>query len=303
MKSINEMMRYNASVSPEQARHILERAVYAARQKMIARKLLGPDIVTYNDEGVQSIGVDTMTEIADAVMGMDLPTDADIIDQTRAYTAIPYTARPFLIRRSDLAASKRTGQPLDLTNVDSATYKVSKLENAYLLNGHSLDGTNYDYNGMYQGAGNTYSTSKDFGTAGNASDAISGAIALLEADGFEPPYNLVLNSTQKNELAISEMTGGTMEVAMIRNLLSSGFSDKLIPSQYGGMILTSPAMVAGTGLVMAAPGTGAYKYHLAKDLTVETTILEKTKDLFGIVWLKGRFIYYDANAGAQMSAI
>ena len=63
---------------------------------------------------------------------------------------------------------------LIITHDMVSAYKVADKIDNLLLNGWTADGTNYDIEGLYQAADNNYSTSKDFGTAGNAMAAVSG---------------------------------------------------------------------------------------------------------------------------------
>ena len=108
---------------------------------------------------------------------------------------------------------------------------------------------------MYGGAGNSYDTTKSFASAGNAKDAISGALDLIyssKVDGVN--FNLILNSAQYRKLSTNLMPyTNKREWELVMELLNE--NDKA-PSK--GSIYKSPYITAGTGLLSPADPDGEF---------------------------------------------
>jgi uncharacterized linocin/CFP29 family protein len=276
-------------LSTEQGLVLRNRAVLAARRQFVARRLfpIGPAL----GEGALTFGYDVHTEVADARIDYGWPgaESLDDIASTRTTKEIPNIHREFEINKLDLAASRMTGTPLNLAQVDSAAYKVALMEDALLILGWTRDGTNYDINGLYKAAGNN-TAGADFTTKANIETSILAAIALLEADGIYAPYNMVLNPAQYAEtLATIANTGITYRE----------YLEKTIE----GTVFQTPAMPATTGMVVKANGDGMFEYVMAEDLTVFTEVLPRSHNLFGKVYIRGLPVVYDGNAICQLTAI
>jgi len=101
----------------------------------------------------------------------------------------------------------------------------------------------------------------------------------LMNDNIYPPYNLILNPKQYAELVGSIYTGGLSEYNKVKEMI-------------GGNVFATPFMPAGTGLVLATPESKFFELVVAQDLTVEMEILEKSKNLWGIVYVYFSFALY-----------
>ena len=138
--------------------------------------------------------------------------------------------------------------------MNSALRVIGTKENDLLINSYKPDNTNVRVNGLYAAAGNSYTTPKDFGTAGYAIDAVAGGLDLIWSDKITGVnYNLVLNTTQYSELSTSRASTN----------LSREWDDVLaLLNQEGGpvpgRIIRSPNMTAGTGLLVPADPDGQY---------------------------------------------
>lgn len=231
--------------------------------------------------GTQNIKNYIMEDMGDAALSLKLTENQDVVGYTSTTLDIPIIHKEFEIDRRDLASSKRTGQPLDMTNAERAAVKVANIEDELIIEGYG------DFDGLYDSAGNDYSTTKDFGTAGNAIAAVKGAMALLLADKIYPPYNLTINEEQYSEIvAPRAATSDVSELDIVRQMINGGAGDGT-PGSVGtgaGNIYVTPTMTAGTGLLCATPSTEYADLVVAQDVTVETELLEKSKNLFGRVF-------------------
>lgn len=286
-----DQFRMDSPISEEQYKLLDQKVYYAARKVAVGRWLLpfyGPLGL-----GVQQVSHDVLTEVSDALINFVFQTEnQDIINLTRNNLKIPVISKEFEIDRRDLESARRFGTPIDMSAAGSAAYKVAILEDELILLGYAADGTNFDINGLYNAAGNDYSTSKDFGTAGNGLAACAGGMDLLMADSIFGPYNLVLNPTQYMELKAHELSTGSgrIEFDVVKDLI-------------GGDIFASPIMTAGKGMMLPLPNDMFFDLAAAADLAVETEILQKTKNLYGRVFECVVPRVKDANAISKLSAI
>jgi len=278
---------------PETYIKIKEGIVKNARKHSIARQIIGVRPLNAG-VGLQQWTYDTLTEVSDAQITYAFTeTGEDVADFGRSHVPIPVIHKEFRIGYRDIVAAQRGGYPLQASTADSASYKVMLQENAMLLNGYSADGSTYDINGLYQGAGNSESTAKDFGTAGNAMAKVQLAITELIADDIYGPYNLVLNPTQFMELAVSVLGSGAgdREINMVRELLE------------GGQIYSTPFQTVDTGMLLAQPGSGFFEAVMPVDMTVRTETLQKSRDEWGQVYECIVPVIYNANAICKLTAI
>ena len=271
-------------------RQIKDRIVFTARTQSVARRLINARLVG-GGIAVQQWTYDQANEVSDALLTYAFTDTAeDQIELSRTDVPIPVLHKEFRIGRRDLAAAQRGGFALNAATASSAAYKVMNLENSMVLNGYAADGSNYDIKGLYQSAANTKSGA-DFGIAGNALESIAGAIELMMADEITGPYNLTLNPTQYMELAISESAGGNPELPAVLKLLE------------GGEIITTSWQAAGTGMLTADKNSGFFELVVPQDMTYETEILQKSKDLWGRVYECVIPVIYDPNAICKITGI
>ena len=276
----------------EYYRQIKDAIVFTARKQAVARKIINTRNIS-GGIGVQQWTYDTANEVSDALLTYQFTDTAeDWIELTRTDVPIPLLHKEFRISRRDLAAAARGGFGISTATVSSAAYKVMNLENQLILNGYAADGTNYDIKGLYQSAGNS-TTGSDFGTAGYPLASVAGAIDLMQADNITGPYNLILNPTQYMELAISVLGSGAgeREIAMVKEILE------------GGNIYSTSFQPAGTGMLLADASAGFFEMIVAQDMTTETEVLQKSKDLWGRVYECVIPVVYDANAICKLTTI
>jgi len=253
---------------------------------VIDKRIVGRRLIALSDGsplgfGTQSIKNYILEDMGDAILSMKLTENQDAIGYTSTTLDIPIIHKEFEIDRRDLASSRKTGQPLDTTNAVRAAVKVANLEDELIIEGSGA------FDGLYDSAGNDYSTTKDFGTAGNAIVAVKGAMALLLADKIYPPYNLTLNEEQYSEiLAPRAATSDVSELDIVRQMINGGAGDGTAGSvgTGAGNIYVTPTMTAATGLLCATPDTAYADLVVAQDVVTETEILEKSKNLFGRIF-------------------
>ncbi len=235
------------------AKYLDKELVEPIRQQLVGRKLFGK--VTRVEPGVFNVDYNTLTDMGDAIITLDLPDDSVEKDSVKVATStmkIGVISKGYKIPRSQFESFARYGTPLDTAAMISAGQKVGEKEDDMLLQGWAPDGSNYKIKGLYQSAGNSYSTSKDFGTFGNPTAAVSGALALLYADGIVGTnFNLVLNYVQYAELQ-ANYEYGTYEWDKVMKMINPN------PGAGQGQILMSTDITAGTGMMTPVDTSGVY---------------------------------------------
>lgn len=270
MKTASDMMT-NATLTDEQYKYIKAEAVRAARSKIHARDYI--NVKPIGSIGKQTFSYDTYAEFSEADLVWSFKDFPDVPKVTRSNVNIPILEKTFRIAERDYIASQTYGEPLETNSIDNASYQVARLENTFIVQGYSADGTNYNINGLYQSANNSYTTSKAFSTAGNALVAVGAGIKLLDADGIDGPYDLVVNGEQYYELAASYLGSGAgkSEMDAVRNLI-------------GGEVYKETAMTAGTGMLIPSKSGSRGYFELVETQPLETEVERLSKRQGGGIW-------------------
>jgi len=250
------------------------------REEIIGRSLIALAPGSPLGIGVQSIKNYIEQDMSAASIDMKLTENKDSMGYTDTTLNIPIIHKEFEIDARDLASSKITGIPLDFANARGITAKVAEKEDELIIIGS--DG----FNGLYDGAGNDYSTAADFTTAGKAITAVKGAMALLLADKVKPPYNFTMNEEQYAELVGPRATtSDKSELAIVYDMIQGRAGDGT-PGAVGtgpGGIYVTDVMSAGTSMLTALPNTRYADLVVAEDFFLSTEVLEKSGNLFGRV--------------------
>ena len=251
----------------EQQYKYLDEAVYwPPRQVLIGRQVartFGP-----LGEGKLTVEWSKIAEIGPAKMfkGGKVTLEEDIVDLTVGSLDVPALARGFRIPRRSLEASRTYGTPLDVATAKAASYQVALLEDTLVLKGSG------GINGLYDSATNTEAGSS-WVTATAILVDVKDAMDELATDNIFPPFNLVLNPAQYLQTYV--LVAGT-----------AVFYRDLARELIGGEIFQSPAIAAGTAMLLAPPDAGFFDLPLGIDIhaEVEELPLNEFKDLYGVVW-------------------
>lgn len=194
------------------------------REKMILRELMFVN-TKYRDKSLDSVQSYEASDLSDALIQRKLPDDTIFRDGLRTATStvlLNSIVEGFLVERQEFDNFARNGIMIDESVAMIAGKKVAEKENELGLVGWSIDGTDYKIEGMQHLTGkSTESTSKDFGTYGNALDKVALAINTLNDAGvYAGAYNLTLNKTQYSELQSSLSTNGSSEWEQVMRALN-----------------------------------------------------------------------------------
>ena len=264
------------------------------RRQSISRGIL-PAKMLPGGIGTMQYSFDSATEVSEAMLSYAFTDNSeDVTGRSREHIPIPILHKEFRIGRRDLAACQLGGYDIDTRTANSAAYRVGNLENEVVLDGFAPDDSNYQIEGIYRSANNSYETSADFGTAGNATTAVSEALKLLAADEIVSDFDLYINPEQYIELASSifgTSNEGAREMPLVEELL-------------GGSVIKSIWIDAGTGMLIPTNCPNIFgELVVAQDATVEMQILEKSKDLWGRVYECLVPVIHEPNAFCKLTDI
>ncbi|MCS3924411.1 encapsulin [Methanosalsum natronophilum] len=234
--------------------------------------------------GITSVDWGQIIDLSDGLVSYAFTdTNIDSIDVTLTNSKVPVYWKDYKIDRRLYEGYLTKGLDVDASAAIFAAYKAAKAEDEAIIMGVTRDGTNYTHEGLYQGADNDYNTSKDFGTFGNATDALSGAYALLDNSDIPTDslsFNLVIAPTQYRELRASRSTSGIREYSDVVDMLN------------GGDVLVSNVLSAGTGFIAPTEAVGEpyVDFYLTKDFATEHGTESEhpdTGNLYGRVYSAG----------------
>lgn len=249
--------------------------------------------------GVSSVEWSKVTEMSGGMVSYAFAkTNEDTLNLVPTTSKVPVCWKDYTVDRRQYESFKNKGLDIEASTAISAAFVAAKVEDETIIDGVKRDGTNYEINGLYPGAGNDYSTGKDFGTFGLATDALAGAFDLLDTDDVPTNigYNMVLASTQRNELRASRSTNGVKEEPDILEMLN------------GGKIISSNVLAAGTGMILPVPAVAEpwIDYYLTTDWRTEHGFNSEhpdTGDLTGRVYAGGILRIKENKVICKMSSI
>lgn len=234
--------------------------------------------------GVSAVEWSKITEMSAGMVSYAFSDTTDSLGATPTTSKIPVYWKDYTMDRRAYEGYMVKGANIDASAAQSAAYVAAYAEDEAILKGVSRDGSNYDIDGLYVGAGNDYSVSSDFGTSGVATTALAGAYALLAEDnvpvGDQVPYNMLLNNTSYMDLLAVRNANGVREMPEIKEMLN------------GGSIIASSVFESTEGIVLpASESLSAFvDFYLASDWKTEHGMDSEhpdTGDLSGRVYSAG----------------
>lgn len=276
----------NSILTPEDIEVIREPALEPVRQQLLLRNLR-PDWFKEPIGWTEEFKIDVLGTMASARVKTTL--DSLKVD-TRARTRTTYVPvffiHDFFIPRKDWEIAKKKGKDIVGKHIADSTYQCMLLEDQYLINGHAEDGTNKNFNGLYQLAGNT-AGGADLGTYGNAVASVQAGITALLTDNIYGPYDWFLHPTQNLELTTSASTTGVEEYPRVNRTLDQvGVGKSKAGDEAYKRVYSVQSLTAGTSL-MVGNDPEAVEIHETVPLTPE---LYDVKMSFGR-GMYGRVIY------------
>lgn len=146
------------------------------------------------------------------------PGQEDAPDFTLVSIPVPITHKDFRVNIRKLEASRRLGDAIDVTQVQTAGRRVADALESMVLSGISgkLDG-NALYGYTNHPSRNTGTAVGSFGTIANIFTTISNMVSAAEADNYFGPYILYVATAQYGQMR-AVYTDGSGQSAIVRVL-------------------------------------------------------------------------------------
>ena len=276
-----------------------ESLVQPLRRTLVGRRLV--PVTPPAGFGISAVEWSKITEMGEGMVSYAFNSvNEDSIGASPTTSKIPVYWKDYTMDRRSYEGYKVKNQDIDTSAALSAAYVAALAEDSAIINGVSRDGSTYDINGLYQGAGNS-DAGAEWSTAGNATASVAAAYALLAADnvpvGDNIPYNLVVHPTPYMNLLKVRNTNGVREYPEVKEMLN------------GGEIIMSNALpTADDGILLpAAQILEPYvDFYLASDWRTEHGFDSKhpdTGDLSGRVYSAGILRIKQSDAICKLTAI
>ncbi len=208
----------------EFSREIDDRLVNPLRKVLKGRRLV------YSTDpqgfGITNVSWGKIVEMSGGMVSYSFTSgNKDQIDSSLENSAIPVYWKDYEIDRRTYEGWLRKGLDFDAANAIAAGYVAAKVEDSAIINGVTNDGSNYDLKGLYQGAGNDYSTSTVIGTFGSITTAIAGALNLMDDDDVPVdslPWNFAVSSAVWYKIMKVRNANGQRELPDLIDMLNGG---------------------------------------------------------------------------------
>jgi uncharacterized linocin/CFP29 family protein len=237
MQEIQRIGTDEQLLTTEQYQLILNEIVTAARKPLVGRLVMPLQDHPWE---ISEVKYYKQTDMNKAAIGMAMVQgNADVVGLTPKTKSVPVIWKDFLIYARDLAASARTGVPLDTGFATDAGRRVSELEEEMVWNGKE------GFEGFLNLTGrDTLASAGAWSTAGNAYTDARKAIGQLGANGFGGPYTMVVTPTQLADLQILFSSTGIPQLTQIKSLCN---------------VVVSYFFAASTSAIMCAPDKSSFE--------------------------------------------
>lgn len=245
--------------------------ITAFRRQNIARSVM-PVRPVGGGIGVQQWNWSHASEMSEATLSWGFTqTNEDQISMSRQSTKIPVLHKEFKLDRRDLATAALGGYDMTTKNISAASYQLAYLENKIALDGYKRQDGTYEVEGLYQLAKTTITDDLPLSTYGNTVKAVKLAKNALADKELYGTMNLIMNDQDYTELVLSQTEYGKDEEPRVQKLL-------------GGSILGTYWQPKGTMMMVPTNDIGAVEMLITQDVSMDTEIENKTKDLWGQIY-------------------
>ncbi len=217
--------------------------VKAARNVLTGRRILqlfGP-----LGAGAGSIHID------DADAKDELAEEGFITTQGRRLVEIPTIYEDFTVFSKDVAASEKSGYPLDMSKVMAAAQACALKEDRLIFSGKQ----NLGYDGLLTAAGSGRLKKKDWAMGENAFSDVAAAIEMLVSKGVYGAYALVTSPNLYMQMQRLQPGTGLLEIDRVSKLLNGlVFKTPVLTKEQAVLVCPQPEnmdLVVGQDLAAA----------------------------------------------------
>ena len=158
----------------------------------------------------------------------------------RVHEHLPIIYKDFYLFWRDIENARRLGVAMDTGAAAAAATFVAQREDDFLFNGME----SYGYQGLLTANGTHAVDAGDWFEAGSAFKSVAAAVQTLLADGFYPPYAVIVNPVAYAQMQRVYACSGVLEVQHIRELVQGGvYQTQAIRSMPGLVLALGPQNV------------------------------------------------------------
>lgn len=224
-------------------------------------------------EGIGELSIDwvELEPMGDAMIAYNFSTGAeDTVDFTLQNSKIPLIWKDFSMDRRLYEAMRRKKTNIDASAALEAAYTVSSAEEMMILRGITRNGTTFEKEGLYEGAGQDYSTVKPIGVYGGIQDAVTDVFEMMD-DSDVPTdslrWNLTMSPNIYNKVNKNRSSNDNKEMKELLELLGT-------PNNPGNVYKSNTipsAGTAGSALLTPTTDTGSqyFDYYLSAEIQTE----------------------------------
>lgn len=188
-----------------------------ARRILVGRRFL--DVFGPLGAGLQDLDYQVFGPLGEATISLLGDEDVNPISPLRrVHEHVPIIYKDFFLFWRDLENARRLGVNIDTGSAAAAAAFVAQREDDLIFNGME----SYGYQGLLNVRGAHAIDAGDWAEAGSAFKAIAAAVQTLLADGFYPPYAVVVNPVAFAQMQRVYECSGVLKVQHIRELVQGG---------------------------------------------------------------------------------
>ena len=205
----------------------------AARRMLVGRRFL--DVFGPLGAGLQDIDYNVFGPLDEAKISLLGETDVNPIQPLRrVHEHIPMIYKDFVLFWRDLETSRREAVPFDLGSAAAAAVFVAQKEDELIFNGNE----SYGFQGLLNAKGARTVEAGDWLEAGSAFKTVAAAVQTLLAEGFYPPYAVVVNPVAYAQMQRVYANSGVLEIEHIRELVQGGVFQTQAIRNAPGLVLS-----------------------------------------------------------------
>ncbi len=256
--------------------YVETQVIETVRQKLVARNIF--PVVRLPDIGVKEWDAYSLSDMSAASIDMDgLVKSFDRTKRTAITVKVPMIHKEYKLLFRDIVASRRSGVPIDVSEPQNAAIQVAEEEDKLLFTGEYSGWRALGIEGLATATSrNTEASAGAWSTATNVVQDVSDAIAELEADGHNGPYDLICRSDARADLRLLIANTGIMAQEKIQQMLGPG-----------GRIWTSDNLYTSAGATTSAlvvePNPLNFALGIAQDVSVYN-YQDSDMNTLGKVW-------------------
>ncbi|HEY3378768.1 MAG TPA: family 1 encapsulin nanocompartment shell protein [Armatimonadota bacterium] len=233
------LYRDDAPLTSEEWTQIDQTVTSVARRLLVGRRFL--DVYGPMGAGIQDVDYHVYGPLGAAELSLLGDEDSQPIQpMRRVHEVVPMLYKDFVLFWRDIETARRLSMPFDTGSAAAAAAFVAQKEDELIFNGNQ----SYGYQGLLTAQGAHGIEAGDWLESGSAFRSVAAAVQTLLAEGFNPPYAVIVNPVAYAQIQRVYECSGVLEVEHIRELVQGGvFQSQAITDMPGVVLSLGPQNV------------------------------------------------------------